>query len=415
MRYFTLLLLLACTADPAQSQNPPSAPNEEDPTDRVDTPTAADPKVDPVVREEVAPPTPTGFDIAADLFTDGVMPEFDVELSDAALASLRLDPITWVEAALVYRGVRYEPIGVRLKGSHSFRTIDEKPALKISLNKFVPGRDLFGIDELTLNNMVTDPTMMAERLAYRMFREMGLPASRANHALVRINGESRGLYMLLETLDDEFLALRYADPSGSLFEVSNADFTWEYLDQFEPESGPGDLTGLQNIADAFATAGADVVAATDPWIDWTEIVDFNALTAVIGQHDSYPWHAPGDDAHIYFDPADGKMEMLPHGMDETFQDRDYDILGGPGLLLTSCLATPDCAADYVASVWEVQATIERIDLVGYARDVQAEIAPWAVAEPGGLFTTLEIADGQETLFRYIETRPEYLAEQIGAP
>jgi hypothetical protein len=369
----------------------------------------------PLVRVETAPPAPGGTDLAAALFPDDRLLTFDVELSDEAMEALRVDPYAWVEGAFVWEGVRYDPVGVRIKGQNSFLPVDVKPSLKIQLDRFVPGWSLFGLKELTLDNGSNDPSLMHERVGYRLFREHGIPASRAAHAWVRINGEDRGLYTHVETVDDEFLALWYADPDGALWELWDVDFQDAYVDLFQHESGPDDRTQIQAIADALELGGQAAYDAADPYVDWDQFVTFAAACAVSGQFDSYPWRSPGDDVHFYFDPADGQLDMLPHGMDETFQDPWYDVTWGGGLLLATCVAVPECADRYRDAVFAVQETAEAIDLLGYAETVREEVEPLALADPMQPWDDATVLDYEDLVIEFVSTRRERLTEMFGAP
>ena len=106
--------------------------------------------------------------------------------------------------ALEADGVTHGPfeVGVRLKGGlGSFRGLEGKAAFKVKVDEYVDGQTFFGLEKLTLNNMVQDPSMVHETLAYELFRSLGVPASRTGYAFVRVNGESFGLYLNVETLD----------------------------------------------------------------------------------------------------------------------------------------------------------------------------------------------------------------------
>ena len=200
-----------------------------------------------------------------------------------------------------------------------------------------------------------------------------------------------------------------------MWELADVEFEDSQIDEFELESGIDDRTALQAIADALEAGGQAGYDAAATWVDWTEIVDFIAATAVVGQFDSYPWRSPGDDAHVYFDPADGRMDMIPHGMDETFKRENYDIYSGAGFLLQTCLASEACAADYEASLLEVQATADRIDLLGYAEQVQAQIAPLVEADTARPYAMTEVDDAQALMLDFIATRSEKLTGQMGTP
>lgn len=415
-----LALALACTAAPETPPRSITHPITAAPGAPGALPLAHDPVVTsevapvlgPFVREDGIPAAPEGFDLAAELFADDHVPEFEIDLSDDAIDALRDDPYTWVEGALEYAGARFEPVGVRLKGQRSFLPIDEKPSFKVKLNQYVEGLDLLGLEELTFDNMSTDTSMMAERVSYWLFRQHGLPASRANHALVRISGEDRGLYTLVETVDEEFLELRYADPTGTMWELADVDFVGADIEDFELESGDEDREALEEIADGLLSP--DAYDALEPWVDWDEFVAFTAAAAVVGQFDSYPWRTPGDDAHVYFDPADGLMEFLPHGMDETFSWWAHGVFDGPGLLFAACLAAPDCAEDYVDALWAVQDTAEDVDLLAYAEDVREQIEDLVADDRSRPYSDREVEDGQDEMLEFIDDRADQLSALIGA-
>ncbi len=347
------------------------------------------------------------------LFDEASIATFGLELSAEATEALRVDPDDWVEAALVYRGVRFEPVAVHLKGNRGFLPIDEKPSFKIDLNRFAHGLELLGAKDLTLNAMATDASMMRERLAYRLFREHGLPASRASHVELTIDGEPRGLYTLVESVNDDLLALWFADPSGTMFEMSDVDFLRRDVGDFELESGADDRVPLEGISDALTLEPEEAGVAADPWLDWAAFTTFAAATAVSGQFDSYPWRTPGDDVHLYFDPTDGRGVFLPHGLDETFKRRNYDIFSGRGLLLASCLEVPSCREAYVAEVRAVQDTAERMDLLGHALAVQEQIRTAVEADPARPYTLEAVAEAQALVLDFVATRRDHLERQLG--
>jgi len=84
------------------------------------------------------------------------------------------------------------PSRVRLKGSGSFRTLDEKAAFLLNFDHPVDGQLLDGLEKLALNNMVHATSMEREVLGYELFRAGGVPAPRAAHAVVTVNGAPYG-------------------------------------------------------------------------------------------------------------------------------------------------------------------------------------------------------------------------------
>ncbi len=106
------------------------------------------------------------------------MAEIDLSIPPASREALATDPGEYVEAtfSLDAAGGAYGPldVGVRLKGNASFRTLDGKAAFKLNFDP-APGGRFLGLRRLTLNNMVQDPSMLHEALAYEVFRGRASP------------------------------------------------------------------------------------------------------------------------------------------------------------------------------------------------------------------------------------------------
>lgn len=163
---------------------------------------------------EELPGVATDSDI---LFQDDLIQEFYLEISESGLDDLARDPYEYTEATLVFQGISYGPIGIRTKGENSWRPFREKSSFKLDFNRYEGGPDRFlGMKGLTFQGMNEDYTMMHERVAYRMYREAGVPAARANHAVVYLNDELYGLFTVIDTVDDVFLKRWYDDASGSM-------------------------------------------------------------------------------------------------------------------------------------------------------------------------------------------------------
>ena len=139
----------------------------------------------------------------------------------------------------------------------SWEPIDQKPSLHINIDKFVAGAAFFGLKDLTLNNMHSDFSMMHERMAYWIARKAGVPASRANHALVTVNGQPYGLYANVETVKKNILKRTFGNNTGALFTATDVDFVAADIPLFELVTGPDDRTMLSGLAAALTAPEPD--------------------------------------------------------------------------------------------------------------------------------------------------------------
>ncbi len=380
---------------------------------------------------------PDAPDPSEELFSDDTLPEFTITLTTESASLLQQEYAggthQYVEATFIYKDVEYGPVGLRLKGENSFQSFRNKPSMKIKFDKYVDNLHFLELKDITLNNMDNDYTMMHERLAYKVYREFGIPAYRANHALVNMIETSEGkpvserfygLYALLEDADQDFIARWFKDSDGTLFEQWDVDFYDGYIPCpnlygtsgcFELEYGKEDRNNLQGVADAMELSGQDALDAADAHLSWEGYLNYWAVGSVITQFDAYPFTSPGDDCHIYDDPTSGQLWYIPHGNDESFYYSGYD----PddyinGLLSTRCLSVSECVRLYRERIWQVQDKNEEWDWLGYFDAVHEQISEWVEADENKAYSTSDVYTYQSYMRSFIANRPSELESYYGA-
>jgi hypothetical protein len=329
---------------------------------------------------------------------------FDLTLPESSMASLGYDPYGEVEGSLAWGPAWFPKVGVRLKGVYgSLRTLAGKAAFKIDLNAFADHR-LRGLETLTFNNMVQDPSYVHETLAYAFFRSLGLPAPRTAWMRLTVNGEDWGLYLHVESVDDTFLARWWADPTGRLYEGAyGVDFTPGEEDSFEYDEGPeiedrSDLYAVSAILDGEPTDAA--LAELETHVDMDQILQELAVEALLLHWDGY---TTANNYRVYDDPDTGRFQMIPWGTDQTFHDERYGPYDGYGELLVFCLQNAGCSARYDAALLDVADAFEGADL---ATELDADEA-FLVDE---IATDVRGEQSADTIAAWIEsTRAEIIA------
>lgn len=356
---------------------------------------------------------PAAGDLSERILGYDVLLELTLIVSPAAAAALEADPTTSVPALLVYDGRPYGPVGLRVKGQNSFEPFSRKPSLRILVNQYTEAARFFGLKDLTLNNMHSDFSMVHERLSYWVAREIGLPASRANHAFLTVNQEPYGLYTNVETVKHRMIARWFADDSGPLFEATDVDFEARYLAAYELESGPDDRTLLAAFAAALALPSADAaIAAAAQVADLDQLRRYWAMCAVVGQLDAFPYSDPGDDYFVYADPRSAKLAVLPWGMDETFYAGNFDVTQTRSVFARRCLESPRCRQAWVDEVWAVQAMTEAMGLERERLRVIEQIAPYAALDTRKWYTAADVASYQTALYWFIRERRSALGAML---
>jgi spore coat protein CotH len=351
------------------------------------------------------------------LFSGETLPVFELTLSDEAISDLRREPYEYTEATLTFEGIEYGPIGIRTKGENSWRPFSQKSSLKLDFNRYEGGPDRFlGMKGLTFQAMNEDASMMHERVAYRMYREAGVPAVRATHALIYVNGELYGLFTMLDSVDDIWLKRWFEDNTGPMWEQHDADLTPEYVDSlagFQHENGEDDRTSLRALADALVESGPEAVAAAGEVLDWAAFHRYWAVGGLVMQFDAYPFRFAGDDCHLYFDPTAARLIYIPHGVDESFYyDENFETRAA-GHLSARCREVPECRDAWAAVVYDSLEIMESIDLQGYAEEVRDQIEPWAEADPARNYTMGQVRTYQQDMIDKIGARRARVESILG--
>ena len=253
--------------------------------------------------------------------------------------------------------------------------------------------------------MHSDFSMMHERMAYWLARNAGVPASRANHALVTVNGQPYGLYANVETVKKNILKRTFGNNTGALFTATDVDFVAADIPLFELVTGPDDRTMLSGLAAALAAPSpTDAMAAASSYADIDQFTRFWAMCAVVGQLDSMPYSNPGDDYFAYANPATGRLAFMPWGIDESFYAGDVDVSMIHSVLAVQCKATPACYGKFVDNVWDVLAMAERLGWAAEQRRVAAQIAPYVMQDTRKWYTNDQVAMYQSDMAFFISDR-----------
>lgn len=251
-----------------------------------------------------------------------------------------------VPAELRLDGVEVGKVGLRYKGSYgSLYTClgpDGRPkcpgmSLKIDFDHAEKGRRYLGLSTLNLQSTRNDASLMHERLAYEMFRLMGIPASRANYARVRVNGTPYGIYLMVEQVDRAFLKGRFQDPSGPLYKEAwpvSADAGY-YADKEKDAplkkreaKDPARHIPFVGFYEALAASdGKGASALLGRFLDLDTLMRYLAVDFAVRNYDGIMAFYCGGDAkkcgnhnyYWYHEPASGRFHLIPWDMTWTFQ------------------------------------------------------------------------------------------------
>ncbi len=134
----------------------------------------------------------------------------------------------YASATLVIDGESYRNVAIRAKGNTSLSSVrqygNNRYSFKVEFDHYDTGMTYHGLDKLSLNNIIQDPTFMKDYLAYTMMRKMGVAAPLCAYVQISVNGEPWGFYLAVEGVEDSFLARNYGSDTGELYKPDSMSF-----------------------------------------------------------------------------------------------------------------------------------------------------------------------------------------------
>ena len=319
-----------------------------------DAPAAVDPRL----------PAEQYGDDASWVFDEDAVREYQLTLEPEQWDALRASALDerYFPAQLSVDGAPFGVVGLRFKGSRGTlgRCADAsgnlrcpKLSMKLAFDEYSDARRFFGLKRLNFNSMLSDATELHERLAYELFREMGVVAPRAVHARLEVNGEALGVFSLVEQIDGRFTDDRFGGASGgdgNLYKeqwpVTNSR---AILDRtLETNEEAPDHRLMIQFHDELVTASPealhDIVAR---YMDTDELLALLAVDRVITNWDgfsSFYCRGGGCYNHNYYfyqHEREDRFSVIPWDLDNTFR------LWTPFEPVPSPLARPeDCSPRY---------------------------------------------------------------------
>ncbi len=330
--------------------------------------------VTPAVRPAPVPvPKP---DASIAFFRDGTVPRLRIEVVGPELEKLRGNVREDVRCTVIEDGrVTYSDVAIHLKGAAgSFRNLDDRPALTLDFDKNREDQLFHDLDKIHLNNSVQDPSYLNELVCGELFLAAGVPAARTSHARVWLNGRDLGFYVLKEGFNKRFLRRHFADPDGNLYE---GGFVQDLDGEPRLQSGNGapDRADVRALLEACRERDTDRRRQRlEQLVDVDRFLSFAALESITSHWDGYCHNR--NNYRYYFDPKSGKVQFIPHGMDQMFRQPDFPIEAGGSLVSAALMSIPEFRDRYRRRLGELAAGVAPPDrLVKRVDDLRRRLRP----------------------------------------
>jgi len=351
-------LAAAVPDEPVQNPVVETLVAEAKPVAEAKAPKRKQPKVDP----------------SDEFFQKGAIPEIRITLTEKEEQQLRRDLRRYVDISFTENNdTTFKNVKMKLKGAAgSFRDLGDRPALTLSMRK--KGERFHGMDKFHLNNSVQDESYLNELIASQLCQEAGLPAARATHARVWLNGRDLGVYVLKEGMDEGFLRHHFKNTKGNFYDGAFcADIDAPLEKEFG--DGPDDRSDLKEVIDACREGDqAKRWQRVQEKVDIDAFINFTAMELMMCHWDGYCQNK--NNYRIYFHGDSKKIWFLPHGMDQMFGDINFSVFHVPGpIVANAVMQNPEVQLKYRQRVRELLPLFATEKLHAKIDEAQARLRP----------------------------------------
>ncbi|MCI9270054.1 MAG: spore coat protein CotH [Dorea sp.] len=127
----------------------------------------------------------------------------------------------YAQCSVIIDNEAYKNVAIRAKGNTSLSNVhnygNDRYSFKIEFDHYDGTNTYYGLDKLSLNNIIQDNTYMKDYLTYQMMGYFGVSAPLCSYVQILVNGEEWGLYLAVEGVEESFLSRNYGNDYGDLY------------------------------------------------------------------------------------------------------------------------------------------------------------------------------------------------------
>ncbi|MDR6999251.1 CotH kinase family protein [Neobacillus niacini] len=159
------------------------------------------------------------------------LPQYKIFINPIDFRELKRD--IWIDdpvpAQLAIDGKKLE-IDLSYRGSH-IRDFEKKSYQIV----YYKPKKFKGSSLVHLNAEFKDPSFIRNKLSFDFFKEIGCLAPQSRHVFLTINGKAEGVYLEIESVDENFINRRDL-PNGSIFYAVDGDANFSLMSDLDKET-----------------------------------------------------------------------------------------------------------------------------------------------------------------------------------
>lgn len=170
----------------------------------------------------------------------------------------------YTDCSVIIDGEAYKNVAIRAKGNTSLTQVqsygNDRYSFKIEFDHYDSTKTYYGLDKLCLNNIIQDNTYMKDYICYQLMGMFGVDSPLCSFVNISVNGETWGLYLAVEGVEEAFLERNYSGDYGELYKPDSSDMgggrgngkNFE-MDEWSEESSSSDSVNTEPNTDDFAS------------------------------------------------------------------------------------------------------------------------------------------------------------------
>lgn len=258
------------------------------------------------------------------ILIEGGVPVFDIRIDQESYTALLSNKISDYETncEFTFKGVLYT---AKISASGAGSRLLDKWSYKIELDN---GQTINGLNEFNLSSQVYDNSSMHSIVASHIYKQLGFPTFKSQHVFVIINGKDKGLYPMLERVENEFFDDRNLG-SAELFKVGfNSQFTFDakYNPQFFFEKKvPKDnnFNSLFDFINACDTVQSSNISLLSKYVKLDNYLLYHAATSLINNADGFT-----NNFYLWKENQTDPFKVIPWDFDKAFYDSPEGRIAG---------------------------------------------------------------------------------------
>ena len=171
-----------------------------------------------------------------------------------------------------------------------------------------------GVNVLDIIFEYNDRFVLAEPLAYELYRKVGCPSPIEDFVRLSLDGQTIGYHLLFEQINRSFLRRNQRNPDGDLYKIAwyGRSIETQHEKQTNPDSNYDDLLGLINQLNT--TKGDQQWAVIEKNFNVDQVINYFAVNMCLSHWDGF-----FNNYFTYHDThGTGKWEMYAWDQDKTW-------------------------------------------------------------------------------------------------